>query len=156
MTKKPAKRKKTMKLEEFKKVQSEFMKQSQQVLASEFKDFFEKYPEIDAVRWIQYTPHFNDGDVCEFGRYGFDARVHSQKETQETGDEELISSQEVDEDGFYEGYSIDAKTTLGKALSQLEDTFDSDTNELLKSAFGDGVKIVATRKGFKVEDYDHD
>lgn len=25
------------------------------------------YPEVEAVRWEQYTPYFNDGDVCEFG-----------------------------------------------------------------------------------------
>lgn len=50
-----------MNLKEFKKVKADFMKQSRQALASEFKDFFAKYPEVNAVRWAQYTPHFNDG-----------------------------------------------------------------------------------------------
>lgn len=25
------------------------------------------FPEVESVRWEQYTPYFNDGDVCEFG-----------------------------------------------------------------------------------------
>ncbi|MBM4707887.1 hypothetical protein GS982_01575 [Rhodococcus hoagii] len=25
------------------------------------------FPEVEAVRWEQYTPYFNDGDACEFG-----------------------------------------------------------------------------------------
>ena len=26
-----------------------------------------EFPEVEAVRWTQYSPYFNDGDVCEFG-----------------------------------------------------------------------------------------
>lgn len=27
------------------------------------------FPEVEAVRWEQYTPYFNDGDACEFRIY---------------------------------------------------------------------------------------
>lgn len=60
-----------MNLKEYKKAKSEFMKNSQAVLAEEFKAFFDEFPEI-------------------------------------------------------------------------------------KDAFGDGVKVVVTRKGFKISNYDHD
>lgn len=146
-----------MNLKEFKKVKKEFMKNSQQVIANEFKEFFEKYPEIDAVRWNQYTPHFNDGDVCEFARYDFHVKVVTKKaKAGEVGDEELISGTKTDDDGYYQSWDVDAKTPLGKALNELEETFDHNTYDVFNSAFGDGYQIVATRKGFKVEDYDHD
>lgn len=31
-----------------------------------FQELFAKYPRIGAVRWTQYTPHFNDGEPCVF------------------------------------------------------------------------------------------
>lgn len=149
-------RKKKMNLSDFKKVKEDFLKQSRQVLAGEFKEFFDKYPAIDAVRWTQYTPHFNDGDVCEFSRYGFDARCGGNaKNASEPGDEELISGHQADEDGFYEYWDVDDKTTLGKALKELNKQF-SGADDVFKSAFGDGVQVVATRRGFTVEDYEHD
>lgn len=145
-----------MNLKEFKKVKKDFMKDAQKVLAGEFKEFFDKYPEIDAIRWQQYTPHFNDGDACEFGRREFDVRVQPNKTDPELGDAELIAGTETDDNGFYEGYGVDRGTPLGKALSKLENTLDEDCQDVFKAAFGDGVQVVATRKGFKVEETDHD
>ena len=145
-----------MNLKEFKKLKTAFMKDAQKVIAGEFKEFFEKYPEVNAIRWEQYTPHFNDGDVCEFSRHGFDVRVTPNKISPELGDAELVSGTETDEDDFYSSYDLDDKTPLGKALAELEDTFSGEVDDVFKSAFGDGYRIVATRKGFKVQDYDHD
>lgn len=145
-----------MNLKEFKKAKSMFMKNAQQVLASEFKEFFEKYPEIVAVRWVQYTPHFNDGDVCEFSRHDFDVKVQPNKTDPELGDEEFVAGTETDDDGFYSGWEIEGTTPLGKAVGELEDTLDGEADDVFKAAFGDGMQIVATRKGFKTEDYDHD
>lgn len=42
-----------------------------------------------------------------------------------------------------------------KLLSQLE-TFHGNQYDLYEGAFGNGFMVVATRKGFKVEEYDHD
>ena len=145
-----------MNLKEFKKVKSDFMKQARQVLAGEFTEFFDKYPEIKAIKWVQYTPSFNDGDICEFSRHEFDVMVTPNKTSSELGDEELIAGTETDDDGFYQGYDLDRDTPLGKAVSELENSLDSETEDVFKAAFGDGYQVVATRKGFKVETYDHD
>lgn len=131
------------------------MKDAQGALAKEFKAFFTKYPNIDAIRWEQYTPSFNDGDPCEFSRHEFSARVVMKDKKSEVGTAELIAADETDDDGFYEGYEIDGKTPLGEAISELEDECSS-VEEVFKEAFGDGVQVVATRKGFKVEDHYHD
>lgn len=145
-----------MDLQEYKKVKADFMKNAQKVLAKEFKEFFSKYPDIDAVRWIQYTPSFNDGDLCEFSRHEFDARVVQKNKKSEIGTAELITATETDDDGFYKGHDIDGKTPLGKAIGELEDKFDSLVGDVLKETFGDGFQVTATRKGFKTETINHD
>lgn len=149
-TKKTGKIKK-MDLAQFKvekdKLSKTLANHGKKMLADGFDAFFKAHPDVDAIRWTQYTPHFNDGDVCEFSRHEFDIRGH--------GDEQLVSGQEMDEDGFYYGWDIDDKCALGKALDVLEDTF-SELEDVFQASFGDGVRVVATRKGFTVEDYDHD
>lgn len=146
-----------MDLKEYKEAKQQFMKVAQEALAKEFKAFFDKYPTIDAIRWKQYTPHFNDGDVCEFSRYEFDIRVgQADKSKEEVGTAELILAQETDDDGFYEGYDIDSDTPLGRAVKELEKSCSYDVDDAFQEAFGDGVEVVATRKGFTTEDYDHD
>lgn len=44
------------------------MKESSKVLMKEaFREFFEKYDDVvENIFWRQYTPHFNDGEACEF------------------------------------------------------------------------------------------
>lgn len=145
-----------MDLKEFKKVKEKFMKDAQGVVAKEFKEFFKQFPDVDAIRWEQYAPSFNDGDPCEFSRHEFSVRViQKDKDKSEIGTAELILATETDEDDFYEGYDINDKTPLGKAISELEDTF-SGVDDVFREAFGESAKVVATRKGFKVEDCYHD
>lgn len=145
-----------MNISEYKKVRTNFMKDAQAILAKEFKEIFDKYPNIDAIRWEQYTPNFNDGDVCEFNRREFDVRVVQKDKTSEVGTAELISAVEADDDDFYYGWNIDEKTPLGEVLSELEDKFDHNVVDVFKETFGDGVRVTATRKGFKTETFDHD
>lgn len=136
-----------MNLSDFKVAKQKFEKNSKQILLDELQTFFDANPDIDALRWAQYTPHFNDGDVCEFSRHEFDVRGNVA--------ELLFKAEDLDEDGFCSGWDIDTKSELRKTLNKLE-TACEDTDDLFKAAFGDGVQVIATRKGFKVTDYDHD
>ena len=49
--------------EEVEKLRAEQMKLAKPALAQ----LIDVHPDIIAIRWTQYTPYFNDGDVCEFG-----------------------------------------------------------------------------------------
>ena len=132
---------------EQKKLNDSIQRHGKQAIADAFKSFFDKFPNVEAVRWTQYTPHFNDGDECVFDRHSFDLKGEFT--------EELISAEHTDDDGFYDCWDVNKKTELGKAARALNESFD-DTNDVFKVAFGDGVRVTATRKGFTVEDYDHD
>lgn len=117
-------------------------------VASLFKAFFEEYPQVKAVGWKQYTPHFNDGDPCTFS-------VHEPYLTTKDGDFSEVSSFYEDDDesgyGFKDEYSL--KGPLKTALGRIGASMDSD---IFESAFGDHVLVIATPAGFHVNEYNHD
>lgn len=132
---------------EQKKLSEVVQRHGKQALADEFKAFFERHPNVDAVRWTQYTPHFNDGDPCTFDRHEFECRGEFT--------DALIVAKQMDDDGFYASWDAEKGGEYDKILDELSETF-SDTNDVFRVAFGDGVQVTATRKGFTVNDYDHD
>lgn len=136
----------------------------QKMLADEFKTFLKENPTVEAVRWTQYTPHFNDGEPCEFGVSDFNIKF--KESTAIVGYDGSITMSADEDDcigrGFVEGYSLcNGKQTdpavkavgknlekLGKATSGIEDVF--------ADAFGDGVQVTCTADGFDIDDYSHD
>lgn len=114
-------------------------------------------PGVEAVKWNQYTPYFNDGEPCEFGIGEAYVRITGQDE--EAGD---------NEDGFIGSYEManydrDIRRTIAKAeytgvfpaydaLASAMEHFE----EFLSESFGDHAEITATKSGFAIEQYDHD
>ncbi len=124
------------KLEALKEKHAELRKQIVEESKAFFKEesrvLFDKYPAMESFSWRQYTPHFNDGDACVFNVYS-DAEING-----------------VDE------YDDDEKKLPEKtyhAVSKFVDAIDSDT---MKEMFGDHVKVIATRDGVTIEEYEHD
>jgi hypothetical protein len=132
------------------------------------KEFFEKNPAINAVIWTQYTPYFNDGEACLFsvndpsftnasgedlddinyGEYEGDNvniwvfedvkwNVNSYKEKYDS----IITSGGID---------IDSCQFLESAIKS------SEMEDIMETMFGEHSRIVATREGFDIEEYDHD
>lgn len=117
------------------------------ILRPLLEGFLKDHPSIEALKWRQYTPYFNDGNECTF-------RV----------DELYVKSVDGDEDdgdygdGFITLYSpeetgvpllsAEAVIALGSALSANE--------EACLAAFGDHVEVIVTRDGIEVEEYSHD
>lgn len=93
---------------------------------------FEKHPVVKFINWRQYTPFFNDGDVCEFGRYEIsinDQMWYDQK------------------DGTAESLAHD----------DFESVMSTIPNEMYQDIFGDHCEVFIYRDGtIKVEAYDHD
>ncbi len=117
-------------------------------LKDAFKEVFDSHPRLRSVVWSQYTPYFNDGDPCYFSVHEFDVRVEGIED---------------EEDDDYYGYgetlyslrkSKDAEVVaLAEAVKKLAHELPDD---VLESVFGDHCKVVATREGFKVTEYEHD
>ncbi|MCW2902217.1 MAG: hypothetical protein JWO67_4482 [Streptosporangiaceae bacterium] len=101
-------------------------------------------PGVEAVKWHQYTPSFNDGDPCEFGVHEFYVRVAGTDE--EAGDYE---------DGFLGGYDSELNDAVKTPLRNLGSA-GGHCEDFLRESFGDHAQVTATAKGFEIEYYDHD
>ena len=114
-------------------------------MKKDFKKFFEDNPDIQAIKWVQYTPYFNDGDPCEFrvGDFSFC----------NTDDKEVLS------DVWYDWYNGDGEDPI--ISNNRTDAFESSylssaAEDVMLATFGDHAEIIATIDGFQVEHYDHD
>lgn len=47
------------------------------------KELFARHPEMESFAWSQYTPYWNDGDVCEFGVYTGDPEINGREVKEE-------------------------------------------------------------------------
>lgn len=121
---------------EYEKAVSEFGKEA---LAEAFKPIFAEHPTVISFEWRQYTPFFNDGDVCSFSVHG------DYPEIQFEGDEDREEVPYKCEDPSRKA----ADDAIGDAISGVPE-------DIMLAVFGDHCKVVATRDGFEVEEYDHD
>lgn len=101
-----------------------------------FTHIFEKYPNLEAFQWNQYTPYFNDGDECTFG-------VNECYYIKCTEDEELV-----------EVYEKDGYTNIAEDINKILFKIDDDS---MRTMFGDHVEIELYKDGkIKIDEYDHD
>ena len=151
-------------------VRAKFQVEAQELFKEVTKEFFDKNPKITAIIWTQYTPYFNDGDTCVFsvgdayftnaneeqmedftsyGEYeGDEETVFSMNDYELTGDSEWS----VNERAKYDMTGLDKKSI--KAFSKVLQS--NEMEDVMLEMFGDHVRVVTTRDGFDVNDYDHD
>ncbi len=119
-----------------------------EALGTLFKEFFAAHGDVLAVSWTQYTPHWNDGDACTFHVRDFSYALAS------AGAEDSYLTVEIDGKtvGLVESY--DLPEAMRPELQAFETVATDD--DLYEALFGNGVRVVATRAGFAVEEYEHD
>jgi hypothetical protein len=133
-------------------------------------------PHIVAFRWNQYTPHFNDGDVCEFSvndlEVQFDQVIAGKgdvvaKETEDDEDEDSGDWVQFGEYGdSMEEYFTERKDVLNfEEIDKLESAVSSayeiherlqGMDDALLQAFGDHTEVTVTRNGIETEEYEHE
>jgi hypothetical protein len=122
----------------------EMVKLGRDALTAEFKRIFEEWPEIEGIRWTQYTPYFNDGDPCVFHVNGSYVKIGD-----EGGD---------DDDGWKDRYEVGDRDSIEyKRCKEIQDSLDL-CEEILPFIFGDHVQVTIWRgkDEAEVEDHDHD
>jgi len=137
-----------------KELETLLKKEGKSAIMDFFGTFMEKNPEIKAIRWMQYTPYFNDGDACVFGLGDpyYLTRVPTSEELENNPDGEWEPD---DESGWLTSYhkSMKKMAAFEKKFSELEDMFES--------VFGDhkDICVYKTEKGtikVQVMDFEHD
>jgi hypothetical protein len=121
------------------------------VMAEAFAPVFEKYPKLQAIRWNQYTPYFNDGDACYFSAHNPEVNLFNEDED---------CQDEDDFNGFYSGLlTDDERKAMSADINAVYNILDEYQKEKL---FGDGVRVYFRRAEqgnlpeFETEEYDHD
>ena len=148
----------------------EFKQTIQEKLKVEFKlvisKLFENNPELKAIVWTQYTPYFNDGDECVFrvGEVGFTNAIEEEDLNnigwgEYEGDNENIvcftsyfniKYANKKEKEYLNLIDVEACKQLGSFMTS------SEMEDVMLATFGNHVRVVATREGFSVEEYQHD
>jgi hypothetical protein len=151
-------------IEEQRALRAKFQETAQALFKETTKEFFNKNPGVTAIHWTQYTPYFNDGDTCEFsvGDIYYTNANDDQMEEVCTyayeGEDENVWSYSAWELRY--GIEKEGKIFEGVSLEYAENfsglIYDSDMEEVMKEMFGDHVRVIATREGFDVQDYDHE
>lgn len=132
-----------------------------QAVGAAFKPLFEKYPNFAQVKWYQFTPYFNDGDVCEFGVS--DPGLYSVNDD--------LSESPYEHDGLsyhkpwnerpLSDYYIAKNARLDllggqEFLDDFCEVWDAMGDELLEIIFGDHVQVTVTKDSIEVGEYSHD
>lgn len=142
-------------------------------------------PGVEYFGWIQYTPFFNDGDVCEFSAHGLWVVSPDQFDvlSEETDDPEDVWD-DFDSEEFSLDYGNHAKEAFGEYRNQEYDReehrytsgeyFGPDQERydrllalshaiggrafecVLLDKFGDHAEIRVCRDKFVVHEYSHD
>lgn len=151
--------------EERRKLEKKIAAMAVDVFSEEVKKLFEKHPVLQSFSWTQYTPYFNDGDVCEFG-------VNRDYITLESVNGEIddefslwSAEREIKEGKRQKWDSVNRTYVTEPYTPSLLDFAGIDTCNFLKEfeendflvMFGDHVRVTVKRDGsVDTDDYEHE
>jgi hypothetical protein len=146
-------------MEKIKTLQAEAKEESRKLFHELAKEFFDTHPNVNSFGWRQYTPYFNDGDVCEFSVHAspdYGITINDVSADDDESLPEFPSSREPNYQQKRIEYNLARDQALHdyKAASEVVNKIDDD---LMKELFGDHVTVTVFRDGTcKVNDYEHD
>lgn len=142
-------------INEFNEAQSRLSAKLKKFLVELFKDL-NNVEELEAFNFHQYTPYFNDGDVCEFyvchDYPSFEVKFYNDPEGFRWVDD-LDCQMEYDEEGILTEDLIERTT---KCLMKIEEVMRKIPDNLYLQAFGDHSLIEVSKEGISVSTYDHE
>lgn len=136
------------------------------------KELMANNPMLEAMRWHQYTPSFNDGEPCEFSIGELEFKFSDNINSEANNKAEYSDDEDSDDDsnsGFYDSYSIDdflekktdilnhkEMSVLKKAIKDANKVFSKlcEMESQLETMFGTNMEITVTKDGIETENYD--
>lgn len=131
-------------------IKQEMVKVAKEGLAVEFKKFFESWPEVEAIRWAQYTPYFNDGEPCVFGVNNATVKLVGDEDDGEYGDG-------FNDEYHFHNYKTGEKRKGYEEMQALNGAIHA-CSEVMQVLFGDHCQVTIWRNKpeAEVEEYSHD
>jgi hypothetical protein len=125
-----------------------------------------EHPSVEAIRWRQYTPYFNDGDPCTFGVGEISVRITGTDEDAGDGEDGFVSTYDDEVralKGYTKGWGKDEREipgsdpVFGTAFKQAEKALEGGEFEnALLELFGDHAEVTVYKDRIVVDSYDHD
>jgi hypothetical protein len=115
------------------------------------KELFATNPDLLEFNWTQYTPYFNDGDVCEFCANTTYPGIKYREADGSTAEDDDVYVSTATSRKPMSTWSTSER--LGKAVIDFLGQFSEE--DFLK-LFGDHQKITVTRSGIETSHYEHD
>lgn len=122
-----------------------------------------EHPKVEAIRWQQYTPYFNDGDACEFRVGESYVKLVGHDEGGDYDDGFLNSYDDTLREYIgtpeYKWRNEPAKPGSDPSLAEVFKAFvieNGSFDNMLLDAFGDHAKVTVTKEQIEVEFYEHD
>ncbi len=147
-------------LDKTRELQQEIKEVGQGSIKELFETIFKQAPSVTAVRWTQYTPHFNDGEPCvfnvhepevQFAEGTFLAQKHEEGRSYPEQDEY------ADGEEYYDTWTFRVQQKAVADLVNGAYTVFQEIDQTMQAIFGDGVQVTVTREGeIEIDDYDHD
>ncbi len=133
-------------------------------------ELFTNNPDLKSFSWTQYTPFFNDGDVCKFSAHTDDPKIQFRDEEEREyfylSDTEPVKTGNKVESTWRKGTFDDEYKYVPKINSDydlaknavyvvVKNFLSEFTKNDLKFMFGEG-EVVVTPSGADTEEYDHE
>lgn len=149
------------------------------------REIFKKFKNLERFSWVEYTPHWNDGDPCTFGTSFESLTINDELENEDGAEDlwtlgreyELLSNKKKEEARILkelktkkEKWEIDSlnrdlETIRTKDLAPVAekylakktivDLLENIDDSVYEYMFGEG-RVVVTRDEITVEEYQHD
>jgi len=144
-------------IEQYKTFNVDYKNKAQELFKSVVKGFFVLNPTINSIIWTQYAPYFNDGEECVFN-------VHEPSFSNAIDPDDIADVYPGD---CYEGdkedifaitsYDLPKDGIDTESIKFMENIIQNvEMYDVMKTMFGPHSKVVATREGFDVSEYDHE
>lgn len=106
------------------------------------KEVFKKYKNLESFSWNQYTPHWNDGDSCEFSCYFDTLAINDELEK---GEAETVWALKQ-----YRNLLLNKEKEETRIVLELSDKKNKQEWEINK--LKDDLEVIKTRKLEEVEE----
>lgn len=155
-----------------KELRDNYIEQARNLFVANVQHFLKFTPRIKAVGWLQYTPHFNDGDECIFDKREFKLLLDNSATTWSVcgdygitfnNDNDCIKSIEIYtnvKNMQLSKYAATIKQHIPEAewndiIDYLAQLTDIDTR-IYNEIFGDHKEIIIRVDSYEINDHEHD
>lgn len=144
-------------IENYTEAKKQFTVAAQDSFKEYLKEFFDANPEIKVIKWMQYTPYFNDGHECVFS-------VHDAVFSNASDPDNVSEWGELRDDANKHEYAFQGTWDIPESLKTKSKVFDdfngticsSEMEDIMRAMFGDHVTVTCTREGISVDKCEHD